>query len=89
MGYRETFVGQDDRRPDRKYTDVVGWSAPGLYGATVYLSETQEAAFRAAGVWPRCPDTGKEYCQVSKGRAQGVPTWADAEVEALVAHLAS
>ena len=50
---------------------------------TLAISRSQEAAMRAAGVWPRC--SGGCYTDVKHGESWGSPTLSSAQVERLIA----
>lgn len=62
-------------------TQVVTWSTG---GEKIDVTESQEAAMKKAGVWPK-NDLGSEYCQVSRGKHHGSPTYTDAEIAAFCA----
>jgi hypothetical protein len=60
-------------------TKIVTWQAPN--GSTVNISRRQEQAMRKASFWPR--NNSGEYCTVSHGLHIGLPTWTDAEIDAM------
>lgn len=53
---------------------VITYQSP--RGGTINVTPRQEAAYRAAGTWPR-DRFGEEYCSVSHGLHVGQPTFPD------------
>jgi hypothetical protein len=52
-------------------------------GGYLNITPDQEERFTKAGRWPKNA-SGEEYCQVSHGLHEGVPTWTDAQVSAMI-----
>ena len=60
---------------------VVTFQSPN--GETIDLSQAQSAMLERAQKWPR-NSRGEEYCSVSHGLHEGIPTHSDAQLRAEV-----